>query len=200
MPRDVVIPGECLVRVKGSTATSMSQTQELGLASEGVSITPRFRHRDIKADDFGPDIPAEVMWNLADVTIDMTLVHFDDVILNCCMAESMCGRGNVTQVTMGQVGTLAAAGSLLGNNLALYASGNHYVSLNLQMARFAIGGEAFYRPWTFPTCYLTSEPLKIPVGTDRQLVQMQWRAIPYGQMVNGEVRSAGSILFTRTDL
>mgnify|MGYP001608992929 FL=1 len=91
MARDFIINGETLVKVKGSSSSSISTLSELGLAEKEVTISPRFYHSEMRADDFGPNIPPEVMWMLADVQIAMTLVHFDRAVLEACISESMGG-------------------------------------------------------------------------------------------------------------
>lgn len=179
MARDFHINGETLVRVRGGAhltsglvgnAYAIATVAELGLTSEAIQITPRFFHKDINVDDFGPNIPPEVMYNLADVTIRMTLVHYDKWILTTCVAESMGGASTIQR--SGGEGIVRAAGSLMGNNQTHFASGWHYISLNL-----ASPVEEF--PWRFPSCYLSEPPINIPLSTEKSAVALTWRAIPY---------------------
>jgi hypothetical protein len=169
--RDYVINGETLVKVKGNGALASSgfpgeaALWELGLASEAVRVVPRFSYQDVHTDDFGPNIPAEVMWMLADVRIEMVLVHYDRAVLDACISEAMGGISF-------PAGAIAPAGQCLGRGLPLFSSGNHYVSLSLMSPVLGV-------PWRFPASYLDSSPLIIPLGTERTLAHLSWRAIPY---------------------
>ena len=86
MTRAFNIFGESLVTVYGgdhlSGSAFTSGGAQLGLSLDQIKITPRFHHRDVHTDDFGPDIPPEVLWNLADIRINMTLVHYDYDVLD----------------------------------------------------------------------------------------------------------------------
>lgn len=187
MSRDFQINGETVVRTKfgahlpssisnysppGATSPS-SNLSELGLASEGIRITPRFVHKDINVDDFGPEIPAEVMWLLADVNIRMTLIHYDVSILDFCLSESMGGTflGGAPGL-FDFAGIMQPAGSFLGNYVPYLLSGYHYTSLNLT-------SPALNFPWHFPAAYLTGPPIELPLGTQASMVELNWRAIPY---------------------
>jgi hypothetical protein len=174
MPRDFVINGECLVKVKGGqhmSGRAIGDLSELGLSVDAVRITPRFIHADVKCDDFGPDIPAEVRWQLAEVGIRMVLLHYDEDVLDICLRESM-GGGNV----LGAAGTMSPAGRPLGRGLPLLASGNNYISLNLT-------APILDKPWNFPASYLTGPPVEIPLGVGVTAAVCNWRAIPYKPLV-----------------
>lgn len=164
MPRDFVINGETMVNVQGFLSVSGGfGSFELGLTSESVRVSPRFIHRDVHIDDFGPDIPVEVINMLADVHIRMILVHYDPQVLTACVGESL--GGSLID------GRMIPAGTPMGGGFPLGAFGNHYIELTLT--------SPFLSPWRFPAAYLTSQPLEIPLGTERSLVQLDWRAIPY---------------------
>ena len=165
-------------------------------------ITPVVRHREVYPDDYGTQqVPAETIYSLAYCFIDMTLVHFDNDVLNACIMESMAGGGaqgiintirfgnsilglllggllgvpqgvSVPKTISAVAGVLAPAGSLMGNGLPAFASGNHYISLNLLSPQLGF-------PWRFPTSYLTEQPIVIPLGTEKSMVKMRWKAIPY---------------------
>lgn len=195
MPRDYIIYGETMVKVKGNGALSatlaggtdfLATLWELGLATEGVRIIPRFIHQDIHVDDFGPNIPAEVMCMMADCRIEMTLIHYDALVLDACITESL-GSSKFPS------GTLAPAGQTLGRGLPLFSSGCHYISLSLAASRLV-------SPWRFPTSYLDSHPLIIPIGTERTIVNLSWRAIPYKPLMpnfgqSEEIMSSGAVLW-----
>ncbi|MCC6425110.1 MAG: hypothetical protein IT447_16675 [Phycisphaerales bacterium] len=199
MPRDIVINGESMVTVKGNAFVSgLRSVSQLGLTSESITVSPRLYHYELKANDFGPNVPAEVMNNIAEVRIFMTLVHFDYQILRDCISESQAG--------MPTFGALAPAGMTLGRGASLYSSGCHWMSMSISST-----DERF--PWTFPTAYIPTPPLEIPLGTERSLVRLEWRAIPYkvpqtrplGSYRSGvsqvtEILSSGAILWTNEDL
>lgn len=206
MTRAFQINGETLVRVRGGahmSGVAIGTVSELGLASESIQVIPRFVHKDIKCDDFGPDIAADMMTQLADVTIRMQLIHYDRDVLDICMDESMGGgRGGVF---IRNAGVLPPAGTILGGLKPLFASGNHFISLNLASPQLVY-------PWRFPAAYLTGQPLEIPLGSKSSIVVAEWRAIPYvvpprvttlsaasGTMSSvGEIQSSGALLWDRT--
>lgn len=201
MARDFVVNGETLVKVSfgdhipagfSNIAESATNLCELGLASEGIRITPTFHHLDVHVDDFGPDVPAEVLWMLADCTVQMTLIHYDRNVLDLCLAESMGGAlvgspgppgGNFRYA-----GTMRAAGAPMGAYRTLRASGNRFIGLNL-------ASPVLQLPWRFPASYLAVTPAEIPLGTEKTQVKLNWRAIPYATGGGGEIRSSGVVLF-----
>lgn len=167
---------------------------ELGLATDKVRILPRFWHRDLPADDFGPDVPADVLSQMADCLVRMTLVHYNPDILESCMAESIGIDGTL------QSGGLVTAGTPLGAFRAPPLSGSassgcHYMTLYVL-------SEVEDLPWRFPTAYLTARPLEIPLSTEKSLVQCEWRAVPYRPPAaawSGEVRSSGIFVWDHYD-
>ncbi len=212
MGREFNVFGEALVTVFGGAHLSgtplhdevdgMVSGAELGLSLEQIKIIPRFHHKDMHVDDFGPDVPPEVMWNLADIRISMTLVHYDSDILDTCMGESMGGGG--FDISSGGMGAyLFGAGALMGNLIAPLASGNFF--LGLKIVPNNITNQICY----FPTCYLTGQPLEIPLGTQRSAVVLDWRSIPYGYPVSSgnlqsgssqwEIKSQGAMIWLAGD-
>jgi len=221
MGRDWQITGECMTLVRFGdhfpsnisnildlSSPPTTNLCELGLASEGVTITPRYIHKDINITDFGPEIPTEVMWMLADVTVRQRLIHFDPDVLDICLSEAMGGGGTfrygVTTESLDGRNTATAmppAGTLLGNGLPLLASGNHFISLNLSTVSPTL-------PWHFPAAYLIGQPVVVPLGTEKQMVDVTWRCIPYVPILPGgyngytsgtkiEQLSSGSFLWDR---
>lgn len=192
MARDYFINHQTLVRVKGGAhlgTNPVGVLSELGLCSEAIRISPTFAHKGVNVDDFGPDVPADVMWQLAHVDVSMNLVHYDTDVLEACMDESM-GGGRGTNGT-GLAGVMAPAGRLLGGRKAVFASGCHLISLNL------VGNT----PWRFRACYMTAPPYEYPVGNERSVVKVNWRAIPYVTPTSAgttELRSSGAVLWDRT--
>lgn len=222
MSREFFINGETLVTVKGgqhtsgllylpNTATeyqigvgnvkaiaSGAPAAELGLAVDQIQVTPRWKHRDFRADDFGPDVPPEVMVNIADVQIHMTLIHFDHDVLDGCWSEAMGGAGgeavDAGGIVLPLLGQVLGAGALMGGGLPLLASGNHFISLNLLSP---VGK----KPYHFPAAYLTEDPVHFPLGTGTSAVALNWRAIPYHNQTGtqnpfaSEIRSSGLVLW-----
>jgi len=164
MARDFFINGESLVLVLGAPATGIGTLQQLGLAVGDVTITPNFKHLDINVDAWG-EAPADVQWMLADVTIAMTLVHFDRTVLDTVLALSMGGGQSA-------VGQMARAGRRLGSNTASLVNGNSYIRLN-------IASPIGQKPWRFFSSYLQGPGMEMPLGTKRSLMQLNWRAVPF---------------------
>ena len=200
MARDYRVNGETLVQVKFGqhiedsdfyADNGNSTLFELGLASEGIQITPRYSHQDIRTDDWGPDVPAEIMANLADCNIRMRLIHYDVDVLDACLAEALGMNGGEFFA-----GVMPPAGSLLGGYVPYLQSGYHFVSLNLT-------SPVLNFPWHFPASFLTGPPVTIPLSTRTTLADLSWRAIPYqipllangNPNFDGELRSSGAILW-----
>ena len=196
MARDFHIAGEAMVSVKqGSPAGAIATLSQLGLAVGGIRISPTFHHLDIHTDDWGGGVPAEVMWMLCDVHIDMTLIHYDRTLLETCVQESMGGAISD--------GTLIGAGKPMGGLQSAGLASNHYIRLNLASP---VDG----RPWRFLSAYLAHRPLEMPLGTKASEVRLNWRAIPYQALntaeglptstyANGnELKSAGVVIWDHT--
>lgn len=187
------INGECLVEVQGGAHLSggIFDLSQLGLTDrEGVvKITPTWVHHDVKVDDYGPNIPAELQWQMAEARIGMTLVHYDRDVLDQCIGEAMGGGADASLALGFQAGTLAPAGQTFGRFKPMFASGNHYIRLFLSSA-------ATNFPWRFLSCVLEGPPLEIPLSTRRSHVRLSWRAIPYTtvQLMSGGSLSSGGLL------
>lgn len=164
MARDFYVNGECLVLVKGRTDSSISSLSQLGLAADPVRVTPVFRHQDINVDAWG-QAPADVQWMLAEMMVSMTMIHFDRTVLNTCIALSM-GGGQPA------VGQMARAGTRLGGGVTRFMPGNNYIGLQLTSP---VGGI----PWQFFFTYLMDPPVEFPLGTEKSLLPLRWRVIPY---------------------
>lgn len=208
MARDYYIFGECLVNAIGGAHLSghtgflpvityldedPSQARavlaQLGLASDSISIKPKLFHKNIHVNDFGPDVPVNVMTQLQYVDISMTLIHYDSAVLETCWAEAVGQRNTGSNVAYLQA---AGAGTLIGNGRRLYSSGNRFMTLNL------VGAQAD-GVWQYPNCYLTSEPFVYPVGTKTSHVELNWRSIPYAPFNANDVRSSGRPLWLFLD-
>lgn len=221
MARNLYINGPCMVKVKGVEALVNNvedrevKTWELGLTQGPIRIIPNFIHRDIYVDDYG-DVPAEVMAMIADVQIHMTLVHYDADVLDNCMINSIGGY-HADMATVGSLtaGTMAGAGKLMGNGRQLYEAGNRFITLILTSRPTSLdppGTDPNEFPWRFPAAYIAANPMEIPIGTERSLVTLRWRAIPYrppfaadannpavSTTTVQELKSKGAVLWYRSE-
>jgi hypothetical protein len=147
---------------------------DLGLAVEKITVSPIFYHTPMRADDYGPNATPDVLMHLAACRVRMTLIHYDDAVLDVCIGEALGGAE--TPGTFG-AGTMPPAGTPLGKGLPLFCSGNNFISLNI------IPAQNRFVPWVFPASYLTGPPLEIPFSTEKSLVVCEWMAIPYCPLV-----------------
>lgn len=171
MSRDFYINGESLIRVRSRSDSAIGTIQELGLTEGPIRISPTYRHKDINVDAWGGEIPAEVQFMLAECTISLSLIHFDVSILATCQALSKGFLPTANPLT--QDGTFARAGQRLGNNTARFLPGNNYIGLNITSPVSAY-------PWRFLNTYITN-PLDWPLGTEKSVLTVNFRCIPYTQ-------------------
>lgn len=143
---------------------------ELGLSNSQISITLNPRHLDIQVSTFGPDVPPEIQAMLADATISMTLVNFDAAVLQACVRRSMACSAD---------GVMPSAGVLMG-------AASMFTSLNISSPVGQV-------PWTFPSAYLVAPAVDWPLGNERSIVSLNWRAIPFKL---DPADAAGAILYT----
>lgn len=149
---------------------------ELGLAESPVSISIKYDHDDVKVNAFG-NSPPELQYMGMEASITMTLVHFDHALLSTCIRRSTGGAS--------AVGQLARAGTRMG-------AGGHLMILRLTSPIES-------KPWRFPSAYLAAAPVTWPLGVERSVVTVTWRAIafkadPYG----GGTGSAGAVVWDHT--
>lgn len=188
MARDFLINGETMVSVKGPQGSAIASISQLGLSLSPIRVTLDIRHRDIVLDAWGGEIPADTQFMLAAANIAMDLVHVDRDVLEACVKLSMGGAGGVGNLE----GQLARAGQRMGGGLARFAAGNNYVGLNLSSPVLTL-------PYRFYFTYLTGTPLEIPLGTEKSIYSMNWRAIPYTQDPwNNGVGATGTFLYDNT--
>lgn len=164
MSRGWFINGESMVSVKGNTGTGISSITQLGLSDGPIRVSADFRHRDINLDAFGGEIPPDVQFMLAAVNVSMGLIHVDRDVLDACLRESMGGSATI--------GAVARAGVVLGGGVARFAAGWHYVGLNIL-------SPVANKPWRFYAAYLTASPMEHPLGTEKSVITVNWRCIPY---------------------
>lgn len=183
MARQYVINGESMVVVKGPPGP-LGAAVQLGLSATPINIQGDFHHEDIKVDAYGKDNPPDLQLFGSQAYIDMDLVHFDPLVLQACVSLSI-GAGLPE-------GEQARAGTLMGGGVPLYATGNNYVGVNILSPVLGI-------PWLFYACYLARNPLTYPLGTERSVVRLRWRAIAYAvDPWNGGTGSRGVPLYDHT--
>lgn len=186
--------------VLGVIPGTLSTLTELGLCSEQIKITPNHNHHDINIDNYGPKVPVDVMAQMRDCTIEMTFVHFDDYVLAVCMAESAGGLNFGVDPIFGNInaswnGIAGNAGQLLGGGKDYFASGNHFISLSLLPINYFAAAFPPGAMMRFPTCYITDRVV-YPIGTERSLVSVTWRSIPYRPYLSGsDYPSMSGLLF-----
>ncbi len=142
---------------------NIANLTQLGLCVDDIRVTPTFKHKGMTVDAWG-EVDVDVQWMMAEVAITMNLIHFDQLVLDACVAESMGGAPDV--------GAAGRAGTRLGGGLARFAAGNHLIGLNIEAP---VSG----RPWRFYYAYLAQSPTTYPLGVEKSIVAVHWRAIPY---------------------
>lgn len=177
MSRDFQINGPCLVLVKGASSSTIGTLQQLGLSDGPIRVVFDSRVLDIKVDAWG-EVPPEVQFMNAQAMVQMTLVHFDQSVLNTCVRESMAGAAG------GATGVLPITGARMGNNAARFAATNHWIGLNLSSP---VGG----LPYRFFYSMLSGPIAEIPLGAERSVVNLNWRVIPYTTDPYGNGAGAG---------
>lgn len=188
MARGYQINGETLISVRGNDNTA----KELGLASESVQVIPRWSHSDMKVNDFGPETPPDVQFQLAEVIIKFALIQFDDAVLKYCITEAMAG---------GTEGVINSAGVPMGGGWPVYTAKCHFMRMLLTSPQLG-------KPWRFMASYMLNP--EYPLGTTASIVPQSWRVIPYreGTVTQGgtvltipaEIKAAGIVLWDRNDL
>jgi hypothetical protein len=176
MGRGWYINGPTMVAVKGRSDIAINVLTQLGLAESPIQVSFELHHKDINLDAFGSEVPPEVQAKIAAVNISMDLINFDQAVADVCLMESMGGSA--------AVGVLPPAGALLGNSVPRFSpantvaannvvtTGNHLIGLNLSSPNFG-------KPYRFIFSYLTQTPYTIPLGTEKSVLRLNWRCIPY---------------------
>lgn len=165
MARDFLIPGEAMVFVRGPASSSIAGNgNQLGLSEDQIRVAPKFKYKDINVNAWGSDqVPVDVQRFLAWVDISMNLVHFDRDFLDECKRLMMGGT---------LIGRTGRTGSRIGAGLGRWVQGNNYIGI-------AISSPVVAKPWRFWYCHMTEDPVEYPIGTERSVVAVNFRAIPY---------------------
>lgn len=163
MPRNFYINGPTLVQVKGKTGSSIATIQELATCESPIRISLQVFNLDIRADAFG-DIPPEVQFMGAIVTVSMSLVNFDKAILNECLRLGMGGAATV--------GYLPQTGTRMGGPGVRFDSNYNFIGLNLT-------SPAEGTPYRFLNSQLFGSPFEHPLGAERSITALNWRCIAW---------------------
>lgn len=184
MSRAFFQSGETMVSVKGNATSSIASLSELGMVELPLSLSLDFRYLDIRVDAFG-QVPPELQFMLALANASMPFVHFDLTVLKECIRLSMGGAP--------AYGQLPRAGTFMGGNgAARFAAGYNFIGLNMSSP---VGGD----PWRFLHSHLSQNPIEYPIGAERTVARVNWRAIPYVQdPYNSGDGSQGVTLFDNT--
>jgi hypothetical protein len=184
MPRIFYVNGETMVTVTGAAGTAISTLRtQLGLATNAVQVTQTYHQKDIIVDAYGQQNPPELQVFGGEAMITMDLVDFDPLVLAECIRLSMGGAP--------AEGLLARAGALMGGGVALGVAGNNYINLNLSSPVAGL-------PYNFPSAYLHQQPVVIPLGTEKSITRLTWRAIAYSvDPWNNGLGSFGAVLYNR---
>jgi hypothetical protein len=191
--REFYVFGEFIVKVRGGTVEDENGNDqaELGLTTDKVRVFPVYHHQDVYTDDYGPNVPVETLWGMSEARIFMDLVHYDTDVLDQCMALAAGVDESLTPLYPDELDGLAGpAGRPMGAGLPLYDANNNYLSVYLIPANFL----SAKRPYRFKACYIDSRPLEIPLGTERTMVRLSWRCIPYRTCMSGEITSTNGTL------
>lgn len=163
MTRTVYVNGEAMVYVKGMAGSLIANLSELGLADSQIPLTFRPIVEDVIVNAHGR-VGCDTQVFLEDCLITMNLVHFDPTILAECY--------RLSKGAPSAAGNVARAGTLLGAGLARFAAGNKFIGLNIASPVGSL-------PWRFFFAYMTGPAFSFPVGNDRTVTTVNWRAIPY---------------------
>jgi hypothetical protein len=183
MSRDFFVNGPTLVSVKGNTNTAIANVTEFGLSDQPIRVSVITYHDDISVNAWGTRLPPETQFMLAGVNLSMSLVHFDRDVLDYLIMESWAGAS--------APGVMTVPGTRMGNSLPLYGVdnnlANHFITVSLSSP---VGGI----PWRFFNCYLHNN-MEYPLGTERSILVVNWRCIPYkADPYNGGLGAGGTIL------
>jgi hypothetical protein len=169
MPRGFFINGPCLVEIGFPAQYGGSGLEELGLSTDSVQVIPHFEHYEKHIDNFGPNVPADLIGLGGWAEVRMTLVHFNPVVLRACINESLAGGFGAFG---GQfTGLLGPIGEMFGNGVKAYrGTGSHFVGVCLTSPYIGF-------PWRFLSAVLQDQATW-PLGTKTSMVDLSWKCLP----------------------
>jgi hypothetical protein len=175
------------VWVKGGahySGMAVGQVAELGLCHESARIEFNFRHDDVRTEDYGQEVPADLRYQMATARLSLTLLHYDPIVLEVLQQEALGGRtlrppGPAGAPDwIGFAGGFGRPGTLMGGRKAMYASGNRFVAVSIVPAGRA-DPEQQDTPYRFRKCVLSEMPLRLSLGAECSLAQLTFRCLPY---------------------
>lgn len=149
----------------------------LGLAESPVQVVITPKYKDIIVDAWGPSVPPEVQYFLAEARISFTLVYFDNVVVNSIWTNMMGGA-----LPNGTIGQTSRAGTLMSP----------------YMKTLSLSSPVLGRPWTFNNVYAETSGT-YPLGTEKTLLSMSFRALPIpatGNPYGGGTGAQGTVLWS----
>lgn len=174
MALGLVIHGETVVKVTGA---GVFTDTEIGYSVEPIEVQPHLFWYNVPTDDYGRQVPVEKLAMLGVTKIRMTLVYYDQNHVQTLLARAQAGLYTTGQVQMGGAGKPLGGGGLIGT------ASNNLVTLTL----VSVDGQD--APYIFEACHLYEQPVVIPLGVERSLMQLTFESFPY---FNGAYGGVGS--------
>lgn len=195
MPRNFVINGESMVSVTGPDGVAfLSGGSQLGLTTDAITVDLEINSEPLIVDAYGKNNPVDEQVFGGTATIVMNLIHFNAGVLAAIVQMQFPAYG----VTVAE-GALGRAGSRRGGGINLGAPGNNYITLSIYNA-VPNSASTVQSCFQFPTAYLKEQPYHFPLGTEKSVVRLVWRALAYSvDPWNNGTGSQGVPLYTRTN-
>lgn len=192
MPRTIYINGESMVQTLFPAGSTISGISQLGLTVDAIEVVLQVHSEPILVDAYGKGNPIDEQVFGGEATIMMNLVDFNPTALAECVRLSFPVFGGAGTTAEGALGR---AGARRGGGAATAAgAGSSYIGLNITSPVAGL-------PYNFPAAYLRDEPYRFPLGTERSIVRLTWRALAYQlDPWGGGTGSLGAILYNRTAL
>lgn len=157
---------------------------QLGLSSEPIEVRLTIHSEPLIVDAYGKNNPVDEQVFGGEATMIMSLIHFDPVILAECVRLSFSGAT--------AEGLLGTAGQRRGGAISLGSAGNNLMCLSITSP---VGN---FLPYTFHAAYLKEEPYRYPIGAEKSVVVLIWKALAYSiDPWNAGAGSLGVPLYSR---
>lgn len=184
--RQFVINGESMVSIFGPQGSAISAGSQLGLTTNAIAVALHIVSKPLIVDAYGQDNPVDEQVFGGAATITMDLIHFNPAALAECVRLSFPSASTE--------GLEGRAGTRRGGAIATGSAGNNFITLNI-----ASPVQGLY--WSFPTVYLKDDPYHFPLGTEKSVVRLIWRALAYStDPWNGGTGSMNVPLYTRSNI
>lgn len=183
MPRAFQINGESLVVVTGPAGSAIAVPTQLGLSSDAVRVTMYEVSEEVHVDAYGKGNPVDEQVFGGWARIEMNMVHFSQLTLAECVRLAFPGA--LVE------GSLGSAGRLRGNQVPVGNAFSSFITLNIASPRESL-------PYNFLTAWLAEQPYMMPLGTERSIARLIWKANAYSvDPWNGGAGSLGAVLYNR---